>query len=225
MYDPERFRQERDRLRAEIEASRTHEEKAWADEVRARRAAYEALPNSKKTELDELEVFNAFASVAGVDIDSGSGINARIPEPDIRCTIKGERHYFELGEITDRSVARCTADALKHYEPRGTAFSQTAPFVYIIRKKYTKTYTTNGALIELVLYYRNQSPPFSSHLTELVASNATDLKALVDGGPFQRVWIFDSGKKQVLWRSDLTHAEYRRLVRLSALTEGGVTRE
>ncbi len=103
-------------------------------------------------------------------------------------------------------MARCTTDALKHYEPRGTAFSQTEPFAYIIRKKYTRTYPTNGALVELVLYYRNQSPPFPSYLTELLTSNAINLKALVDGGPFQRVWIFDFGKKQVLWRSDLTHA-------------------
>ena len=201
MYDPEEFRRKRGRLRAEIEARRTPEGKAWADQIRAQRAAYEALPNNKKTELEELEVFNAFAVAAEVDVDSGSGVNAQSPEPDIRCAIKGDLHYFELGEITDQSVARCTADALKYDEPRGTAFSQAEPFAYMIGKKRTKTYATKGAPVELVLYYRNQSPPFSSHFSELLASSMTYLAALVNSGPFQRVWIFDFAKKRVLWHS------------------------
>jgi len=201
MYDPEEFRRKRDKLRAEIEARRTPEGKAWADQIRAQRAAYEALPNNRKTELEELEVFNAFAAVAEVGVDSGSEVNARSPEPDIRCAISGELHYFELGEITDQSVARCAADALKYDEPRGTAFSQTEPFAYIIGKKRTKTYATDGVPVELLLYYRNQSPPFSSYFAELLASSMTDLEALVTSGPFQRVWIFDFAKKRVLWRS------------------------
>ena len=46
-----------------LNASRTPEGKAWADQIRTQRAAYEALPNNKKTELEELEVFYAFAAV------------------------------------------------------------------------------------------------------------------------------------------------------------------
>jgi hypothetical protein len=207
MYDPEELRRNRDRLRAEIEANRTPEGKAWADQIRAQRAAYETLPNNEKTELEELEVFNAFAAVAEADIHSGSGINARSPEPDIRCTIKGQLHYFELGEITDQSVARCTADALKYDEPRGTAFSQSEPFSYIIGKKRTKTYTSHGAPVELVLYYRSQSPPLASHFSELLARSAADLEALVANGPFRRVWIFGFAKKRILWHSSSAAAE------------------
>jgi hypothetical protein len=201
MYDPEEFHRTRDRLRAEIEASRTPEEKAEAAQIRAERAAYEALPNSKKTELEELEVFRSFASVSGIEVDPGSELNAPIPEPDICCTIKGHLHYFELGEITDQSVARTTADALKHDEPRGTAFSQTEPFAYIIGKKRTRTYAGNGAPIELVLYYRNQHAPWPSYFSEMLTTSAPALEALVTGGPFQRVWIFDFNKSQVLWHS------------------------
>jgi hypothetical protein len=202
VYDPEKYRQERKRLRAEIEASRAPEEKADADRIRAERAAYEALPNSKKTELEELEIFRAFAAAARIDFDSGSEVSAPIPEPDIRCTINGDLHCFELGEITDQPVARSTADALKYDEPRGTAYSQTEPFVYIIRKKRTKTYATNGATVHLVLYYRTQHAPWPSYFADLLASSLPDLEALVSGGPFQRVWIFDFVKKLVLWRSD-----------------------
>src|SRR5579872_4290896 len=145
MYDREEFRRKRDRLRAEIESNRTPEGKLCADQIRAQRDAYQVLTSSEKTELEELEVFGAFAEVADIDVDSKSWVSASPPEPDIRCVIKGNPHYFELGEITDQSVARCTADALKYDEPRGTAFSQSEPFAYIIGKKCTKTYATNGA--------------------------------------------------------------------------------
>src|SRR5437660_12715478 len=102
MYNREEFRRKRYWLRAEIEANRTPEERARADQIRAQRAAFEALPNNKKTEIEELEVFNAFAAVAEAGIDSGSGVNGCSPEPDIRCGIRSEVHYFELGEITDQ---------------------------------------------------------------------------------------------------------------------------
>jgi hypothetical protein len=49
MYDPEEFRRRRDRLRAEIEANRTPEGKAWADQIRAQRAAYDALRQEATT--------------------------------------------------------------------------------------------------------------------------------------------------------------------------------
>jgi hypothetical protein len=202
MYNRENFREKRERLRAEIEANRTPEEKVEAEQIRAQRAAYNALSNGMKTEIEELEVFNAFAGVVGeARIDSDSGINAVKPEPDIYCTVAGTRHYFELGEITDRPVAKSMADAIKHDEPRGCAFSQDRPFAYIIEKKRSRLYTTSGAPLELLLYYRTQSPPPSSHFGELLNNTASDLQALVTSGPFQRVWIFDFSKKRVLWHS------------------------
>jgi hypothetical protein len=201
MYDPETYRQESDRLRAEIEASRTPEERAMADQIRAQRAAYEALPNGTKTELEELEVFDAFTFASGIAIDPHSRANASPPEPDIRCTIAGVLRYFELGEITDQPVTRTSADALKYDEPRGTAFSQTEPFTYIVAKKRTKTYTTNKAPVDLVLYYRTQRAPWVSYFEGMLASSMAELDALTTGSPFQRVWVFDFNKATVLWRS------------------------
>jgi len=130
-----------------------------------------------------------------------SGANAQAPEPDIRCTIGGVLHCFELGEITDQPVARTTADALKYDEPRGTAFSQTEPLTYIIAKKGTKTYTTNGAAVDLILYYRTQHAPWPSYFADILAGNMAALGTLTNGGPFQRVWVFDFNKVSVLWHS------------------------
>jgi hypothetical protein len=202
MYNPEKFRKEREGLLAQNEANRTPEQKIEAEKIRARRAAYNALPNSRKTEIEELEVFNTFAAVvAEAGIDSDSGINAVRPEPDIRCTVAGARHYFELGEITDQPAARSMADAIRHDEPRGCAFSQDRPFAYIIGKKRSRSYATSGAPVELLLYYRTESPPPSWHFEELLNSTEPDIQALVTRGPFQRVWIFDFSEKRAMWHS------------------------
>jgi len=201
MYDPEVSRQEHNRLRAQIEANRTPEQRAEADQIRAQRAAYDALPNHAKTALEELEVFDAFVVAGQIAVDLGSRANAPTPEPDIRCTITGRVHYFELGEITDQSVARATADALKYDEPCGTAFSQAEPFTYIIGRKRNKTYSTSGAPVELVLYYRTQSPPWPQYFADLLASSLAELDALVTDGPFHRVWIFDFCHNAILWHS------------------------
>jgi hypothetical protein len=104
MYNPEKFRKDKEILRAEIEANRTPKQKIEAERIRAQRAAYNALPNNRKTEIEELEVFNAFAAVvAEARIDSDSGRNAVNPEPDIRCTVAGAVHYFEIGEMYPRA--------------------------------------------------------------------------------------------------------------------------
>jgi hypothetical protein len=201
MYDPEEYRQQRNRLRAQIEANRTPEQRAELDQIRAQRAAYEALPNHAKTALEELEVFDAFVVAAQIAVDKGSRANAPTPEPDIRCTITGGAHYFELGEITDRPMARAAADALKHDETRVTAFSQVEPFTYILGTKRNKTYSTSGAPVDLVLYYRTQSPPWPQYFAELLSSNMAEVDALVTDGPFQRVWVFDFSHNAILWHS------------------------
>src|SRR5580704_18124850 len=185
MYDPEKSRQEHEWLRAEIEASRTPEGKAEADKVRAQRATYEALPNSTKNEREELDVFNAFASLPNTDIDSWSGVNAPSPEPDIRCTAAGVTYYVELGEITDQPMAKMAADSLKYDELRGGSYSQDRPFAYIVAKKRGKKYLTNGAPAELLLYYRTQHPPWESYFSDLLAQNMADLLSLLSpNGPF-----------------------------------------
>ncbi len=201
MHDPAAYRRERDERRAEIDANRTPEQKAEAARIRADRAAYDALPNHAKNALEELEVFKAFAEVSHLGVDDGSSANASPPAPDIRCTINGAERYFELGEITDEPTARAVAAALKHDEPRGTAFSQNRPFASIIRKKASRTYSS-GAPAELVLYYRTQAAPCPEYFDDMVKLNMPDMQALVSNGQFKRVWIFDFAHRTILWNSE-----------------------
>jgi hypothetical protein len=129
MYDLENYREERRKRWAEVQALVTPEDKTWADRNRGEQTAYDALPIGKKNELKKLAAFIAFAAVAGIDVDSGSVINApsRERKPDIRFTRKGRPHYFELAEITDQKLARCSARALKYDEQAVTAFSHDRP--------------------------------------------------------------------------------------------------
>jgi len=200
MNSREHFRQERGRIRVEIERNRTPEQRQYSDDLRARRAAYDALPGGVKKEINELEVFRAFAKVAPVSIDATSERNAAPPEPDVCCTIDGITYYFELGEITDQPVARSTAIALKTDEPTGCAFSQDVPFASILSNKATKKYLTSGAPVDLLLYYRKQYPPWKQYFSGMVNANENHIRAVLksNAGPFDRLWIFDFWEDRVL---------------------------
>jgi hypothetical protein len=115
--------------------NRTPAQRAEADEIRVRRHAYERLPGRVKTEMNELAVFRAFEAVADIGIDDGSVQNAKAPEPDIWCTIAGNPHYFELGEIADTSVAHNLTKAFELNQPKGGAFSHMEPFHGILTSK------------------------------------------------------------------------------------------
>jgi hypothetical protein len=200
VYSPEHYRKERDRLRAEIESSRTPEERSRSEELRTRRAAYEVLSGAIKKEINELQVFQAFAKVAPIQIDIGSERNAASPEPDVRCAIGGAPYYFELGEITDQAVARSLAMAFERDELTGGAFSQDRPFATILANKATKTYETSGVSVDLLLYYRKQYPPGPQYFSEMVDSCRHSLSAALigGGGPFDRIWVFNFWEDRVL---------------------------
>src|SRR5437764_15075282 len=80
------------------------------------------------------------------------------PRPDIQCQIAGSPYLFELGEITDECLAKNFSRSLRTGEISGGAFSQEGPFIRMFRKKATRSYETNGAPVDLVLYYESNIP-------------------------------------------------------------------
>ena len=54
----------------------------------------------------ERRIFSEFAAVAELDVRAGSIKSERPPKADVSCMISGNRHYFELTEITDEDLAR-----------------------------------------------------------------------------------------------------------------------
>jgi hypothetical protein len=69
-----------------------------------------------------------------------------------------------------------------------------------VANKGGKTYETAGAPVDLVLYYRKQYPPPSEYLSEIIEETQPSLNALLkaQGGPFDRVWMFDFWKDRIL---------------------------
>jgi len=147
----------------------------------------------------EMAVFKSFIGASEIAIDEGSS-NAEPPHPDIRCTVAGKLHWFELGQIIDKEVAAKTSRTRKTMDG-GFGFSQETPFVYIVKDKATKTYETLGAPVDLALH-------FDLHLgtkrvvIDQILKHAALLKSLVGTGPFSRVWIYDEYTKCIVWSSD-----------------------
>jgi hypothetical protein len=178
-----------------MERQRTPEQREDAKRLRAERRAYELLPNDAKKAQNERQVFEEFSRVANLDIDLNSVAQCPIPEPDIRCDVNGSPRYFELGEITDEVVAQ----SLARTRP-GTffpcAYSQEDPFKYLIEKKQSTTYRTDGLPVDLLMYYRKQGPPLQEHFQQLMRKYDRDLAALRQR--FHRIWIFDFTRKEIL---------------------------
>ena len=68
----------------------------------------------------------------------------------------------------------------------------------IITKKANKKYETQGAPVELVLHFDLRMGSESVVLHQ-VGKHAGLLQALVNNGPFARIWIFDEWKKTIVW--------------------------
>ena len=69
----------------------------------------------------ERVIFGQFIAASELEVQARSIASERPPKPDISCVIGGEKHYFELGEVTDLNLAARVATALK--EMRITAGS------------------------------------------------------------------------------------------------------
>jgi hypothetical protein len=149
----------------------------------------------------EQTIFTEFVEAANLDVDMNSLKSERPPKPDINCTISGERHYFELTEITDQDLARNVSISLKTLETTGGAYSDDEPLVRAFSSKAVKaqnSYTPLDGKLELLAYYDKQYPPL-----ELQAATKEHLywvtQNMVLLGPWSRLWIYDTWNKRVLW--------------------------
>lgn len=163
-----------------------------------KRREYYAQPSSVRKELAEMRAFLGFIEAAEIGIDLDSPANEKPPRPDISCTIDGDPYFFELGEVTDQSLARDVSMSARDGEDGdGGFFDEDEPLLRIIRKKTLSTYQTGGAPLDLVLHYDKQSPISPA---ECLRRHETDIAAaLIPTGPFSRIWIYDSWTHLVLW--------------------------
>lgn len=161
--------------------------------------------NDKETH--ERVVFEEFATAAGLTLDADSVSNERPPKPDIRCKVSGETRFFELARLVDPTLAQDVNESIRRLQ-RGdkrvvtSAVSLKDPLIERIRGKAAKDYETDGAPVDLLLYYDSEIPAFELPPPGQFAEWA---KAYMlpeiqkNPGPFARFWVLDRNEKRVLW--------------------------
>lgn len=147
---------------------------------------------------NEKRIFAEFASAARLNIDAGS-IRSE-DKPDISCMVSGQRHRFELTEITDEDLARNVSINRKTFKTTGGPYSDDEPLIRAFSNKAAKAkyYSVLDGKLELLAYYDKQPPPF-----ELQPSTKVDFYWLTQDmvflGPWSRLWIYDARDNRVLW--------------------------
>jgi hypothetical protein len=155
------------------------------------------LRKEERKQVIEMTTFKLFAPGSGLAIDEGSATNEDPPNPDIRCTISGKLHWFELGQIISPEVAAKISP--KRQIPRGGfSFDQEIPFLDVVTKKAIKKYETQGAPVDLILHFDLRLGSESA-VQRQIEKHAAPLQSLVTGGRFARVWIFDEWKNTIVW--------------------------
>jgi len=167
------------------------------DDVEDPQSVNIALTGNAKKEAFELSVFEEFANEAHLVVESPE--SAKPPHPDIRCLIDGEEYWFELGRITDTTLAKAISIQWPT-TPQSFSFAQKEPFVRIIGKKAEAHYETNGRQVDLLLHF-DQQPPDRTALARHLQEQTDALNDLHQHGPFTRIWIYDKWSKSVLWQS------------------------
>lgn len=181
----------------------------WYDRLsrQKRKCVWDDLKREYQKLYIEWKTFRAFAQASGLDIDPRSvetcDPNAAAPPlPDVRCLVSGQPQYFELGEVTDESVARAASIAAKNRQSVcGGFMSQRNPLVRIFLKKCRNRYTANGRPLHLVLHFAvGHQSPFSPELNDDVAKWRDRLIQRIRRSQFDSVWLYDGWQKQVLAR-------------------------
>lgn len=152
---------------------------------------------------NEKRIFSEFAvvakAVANLEIELSSIVNEDPPKPDISCLISGQKHYFEMTEITDEDLARRVSISLKDNIVTGGFFSQDGPLVDAFTKKEQKTYLDLDGPLELLAYYEKQYPPPKGKIR---GSTLYELDSRTQGmtvfGQWKRLWIYDTWNKRIL---------------------------
>jgi hypothetical protein len=166
-----------------------------------RTALWDSLSRDEQQQARESLMFIGFAKDTGLIGDPYNHFNEYPQRPDIRTSIKGHDYYFELGEITDQELAKGVSVSMKSKKFSGCAFSQGEPLEKMLRQKCKKTYQTDRAPVDLLLFYWIQSPDEES-IDEYLNANISEVRELIQSSQFERIWIYDSDSGEVLWKRE-----------------------
>jgi hypothetical protein len=185
----------RSNIRAFVESVRAMEQV-----TRESQALFDSLSSDEKKQAIESRVFVKFAETTMLLADPLEHTNEDPPRPDILARVDGRNYYFELGEITDELHAQNISLALKSRMATGCAHSAVGPLREMMYDKCSrKSYDTNGSPVDLLLYYWRQEP-YGEALQEFLSREVEEIEPLFEASNFQRIWIYDWPRGQVLWK-------------------------
>lgn len=173
-------------------------EDIYSDE---RKRIWNTFPPDIQKRVHESCVFVRFAAAAALMPNPYDHANRNPPLPDIQVNFGGHPYYFELAEITDEGLAKVVSISEKAAKITGVAFSQLDPLLRTLWGKCQKPhYETNGASVDLLLYYSKQYP-YEPLLYDILGRNST--QRLVASSQYRRLWVFsDWPPRKVLWQSN-----------------------
>jgi hypothetical protein len=153
----------------------------------------------------ERSVFLDFAKASRMQIDEDLVEVRNPPEPDIRCSCEGHSTYFELGRLLDQGLQRLRLKA-RRIAPQQVSCDYNSvglPERDVLRAKLSKSYSTSGLPLELLLYFDAESwlvagglPPvdFPWHAKHAMGPLLTPMPPHI-----RRVWVFERFRNTVLW--------------------------
>ena len=146
----------------------------------------------------ERAVFAEFAEATRLQVDLASIQTEAPPKPDISSSIDEQKHYFELGEVTNQRLAQRFSVAMKTMQQTGGFYSQDDPLLSTLQSKSGKDYGKLDGPLQLLAYYDKQYPP------PLVRVSINDtLFWTIQSMVMEKwycVWIYSTWEKKVLRR-------------------------
>jgi hypothetical protein len=159
--------------------------------LRDRQKAWGKLMSSEdRKRMRELCAFLGFVEASGLPVDRATVLCLDPPSPDISCKADGSPHLFELGEVTDEGLARRHSPFFKTGRVAGGWFGQDEPLRSILMWKGQKPYRTDGAPVDLLLYYWRQTP-YDPVVRRVVWELRAVIYQMLRPGSFPRIWIYE----------------------------------
>jgi len=143
-------------------------------------------------------IFREFLEKTSLEADVTTISDSEIRSLDFSCEIAGSTVYFEMKEIVDEKVARTYNISMETMKPAATHFSQDRPLRQVFQTTAAKPIHIPSIRINFLAYYDRQHPPPDA--TPFIQKTVGPIaEFMVDGGDWERLWVYDSNHKELLW--------------------------
>lgn len=151
----------------------------------------------------EREVFAEFVDVARLPVVPGSVQSRPTPEPDILCELPGgEKVAFELVQLVDPDLAASLARDIAAGTSTAVWFAD--PTLDRVREKTLKKRYVTAHPMELLVYGDDLMLPYDVWFPKF----EKDLRDLLDGSAFRRLWVVNLTLRESSRRVWLVHPRY-----------------